>query len=113
MKFYYYDRAAGQPKLDVYDMDENFLIMFEDFGTDIFLPPKHGKKVATIDYKLPQPNRDEMERLLAKFEGRELPELVEEPTTESNSQKQVDTRTFWETYTPVNMYRELMSRISG
>lgn len=113
MKFYYYDRAAAQPKLDVYDMDENFLIMFENFGTDIFLPPKHGKKVATIDYKLPQPNRDEMERLLAKFEGKELPEKVEEPVTETSNEQNVDTRTFWETYTPANMYRELMSRISG
>ncbi len=109
MKFYYYDRAAGKPKLDVYDMEEDFLIMFDDFGTDIFLPPKHGKKVATIDYQLPHPDRAEMQRLLAKFSGEEFLEEEQVEVVEQN----IDTRTFWETYTPSNVLKELKSRLSS
>lgn len=109
MMFYYYDRAAAKPELDVYDMPEDFLIMFDDFATDIFLPPKHGKKVKTIDYELPKPSRKEMVGLLAKFAGEEIPV---EDSNEAESQY-VDTRSFWETYTPANMYRELMSRLSN
>lgn len=110
MMFYYYDRAATEPKLDVYEMDENFLIMFDDFGTDIFLPPKHGKKIKTIDYQLPQPDRKEMEQLLAKFAGEKIPEDKPEPIV---VQEQVDTRTFWETYTPANILSEIKTRLSN
>lgn len=111
MMFYYYDRAAGKPELDVYEMDENFLIMFDDFGTDIFLPPKNGKKVSTIDYELPKPSHEEMKRVLAKFAGEEY----EEPKVESQPvvEQQVDTRTFWETYTPANILSEIKSRLSS
>lgn len=111
MMFYYYDRAAAKAELDVYEMDENFLIMFDDFGTDIFLPPKHGKKVKTIEYQLPQPSRDEMKQLLAKFAGEELVE--EKPVAQEVAQENVDTRSFWETYTPANVYREIVSRLSN
>jgi len=110
MMFYYYDRAAAKPELDVYEMDEDFLIMFDDFGTDIFLPPKHGKKVKTIGYKLPKPDRKEMKRLLAKFAGEEITEDKPEPIS---VQQEVDSRTFWETYTPANILSEIKSRLSN
>lgn len=112
MMFYYYDRAAAKPELDVYEMDEDFLIMFDDFGTDIFLPPKHGKKLKTIPYGLPKPSKEQMEVLLAKFAGVDLTDEqpVEPPTTNGET---TDTRTFWETYTPGNMMREIISRISN
>ncbi|MGB1318953.1 MAG: phytanoyl-CoA dioxygenase family protein, partial [Flavobacteriales bacterium] len=114
MQFFYHDKETQKPELDLYKMDENFLIMFDDFGKDIFLPPKHGSKVGTIPYQLPKPNRGEMIALLAKFSGEEIPEtrqeeeeLVEVPSSN------IDSRTFWETYTPGNVVRELISRISN
>lgn len=113
MQFFYFDRAAQKPELDVYAMDENFLIMFDDFGTDIFLPPKHGKKVRTIAYELPKPDRINVKKLLAKFSGQEIPEEIIEEKVVAIEQPQTDSRTFWETYTPKNVYRELMSRISN
>lgn len=113
MQFFYYDKAAKKAELDVYEMDENFLIMFDDFGKDIFLPPKHGKKVKTIPYQLPNLTKEEMVKLLAKFGGEE-PKIEVKPAqvvaTESNG---CDTRSFWETYTPANVYREIVSRISN
>ena len=111
MQFYFNDRASQKDELDVYAMDENFLIMFDDFGKDIFLPPKHGNKVRTLPYKLPKPSREEIVVLLDKFAGKELPkpEVVDLPESQPNS----DSRSFWETYTPGNIVRELVSRISN
>lgn len=111
MIFYYNHRASAKPELDVYEMDENFLIMFDDFGTDIFLPPKNGKKVATIQYELPKPNTEEMKRILAKFAGEEY----EAPKVETELvvEQQTDSRTFWETYTPANILGEIKSRLSN
>jgi ectoine hydroxylase-related dioxygenase (phytanoyl-CoA dioxygenase family) len=113
MMFYYYDRATAKPQLDVYEMEEDFLIMFDDFSTDIFLPPKNGKKVATIDYQLPQPTEDEMKRILAKFDGREIEETPVSENVEVVTEPQVDTRTFWQTYTPSNILSEIKSRLSS
>jgi ectoine hydroxylase-related dioxygenase (phytanoyl-CoA dioxygenase family) len=108
MQFFYSDKEAQNPELYLYSMDENFLIMFDDFGKDIFLPPKHGHKIGSVNYQLPQPSREEVQQLLAKFAGEEMkkpePVLVEQPNT--------DARTFWETYTPGNVVREVISRIT-
>ena len=54
-----------------------------------------------------------MKKLLAKFAGEEIQEEVKEETTVSAEPLSSDTRTFWETYTPKNVYRELLSRISN
>jgi ectoine hydroxylase-related dioxygenase (phytanoyl-CoA dioxygenase family) len=113
MQFFYNDRAAQKNELDVYAMDENFLIMFDDFGTDIFLPPKNGAKLKTIAYQLPKPSRDEVKKLLAKFAGEEIQEEMIEETSAPQEQPHDERRTFWETYTPKNVYRELLSRISN
>lgn len=113
MQFFYFDRAKQKPHLDIYAMDENFLIMFDDFGSDIFLPPKNGKKLKTIEYQLPKPDRNEVKKLLAKFAGEEVKAEVEAEKTVSVEHTQTVKRTFWETYTPKNVYRELMSRISN
>jgi hypothetical protein len=67
MRFFYKNQHADSDTLEVYDMDENFLIMFNDFAKDIFTAPKHGKLSGTINYKLPQPSRKELENLIAVF----------------------------------------------
>jgi hypothetical protein len=69
MQFFYHDRKLKKDELEVYSMNENFLIMFDDFGKDIFLPPKHGNKIGTIKYSLPQPARNEIKSLIKKFSG--------------------------------------------
>ncbi len=67
MRFYYLNPEKGKDKLDIYAMDEDFLIKFENFGKDIFEAPKHGQFVETIDYTLPQLGRDELENLIQSF----------------------------------------------
>lgn len=113
MQFFYYDKGAQKPELDVYAMDENFLIMFDDFGTDIFLPPKHGKKLKTVNYELPKPNQREVKRLLAKFAGEEIQKEIIEEKEVVVDQPDTNARSFWETYTPTNVVKEIMSRLSN
>lgn len=67
MHFYYYNKEKQEDTLDVFAMDEDFLIKFDNFAKDIFEKPKYGKYVKTIDYKLPQPSKQELEALIQVF----------------------------------------------
>ncbi|MEZ5002408.1 MAG: phytanoyl-CoA dioxygenase family protein [Chitinophagales bacterium] len=52
MKFYYKpDRQSDLT--EVFEMDEDFLIKFENFQRDIFLQPKHGELKEKIKYEVP------------------------------------------------------------
>lgn len=64
---FFYKSPDNESSLDVYDMDENFLIMFDEFGKDIFQAPIHGVKRGTLDYTLPQPKEDELDELIQHF----------------------------------------------
>lgn len=66
MQFFYKDPAENE-SLDVYDMDEDFLIKFEDFGKDIFQPPIHGVKRGNIPYTLPQPSEEALKEMIQGF----------------------------------------------
>ena len=67
MKFFFKNPEKKSDTLEVYEMDENFLIMFDDFAKDIFATPKHGKFVKEIPYKLPQPSRETLEKMVHEF----------------------------------------------
>lgn len=114
MHFYYYDQQSANDKLDVYAMDEDFLIKFDNFAKDIFSPPVNGKYVETIEYKLPQPNREELECLIDDFMVKagykEKSEKVISPNTATIEPK--NKKTFFEVYTLVNILREIKHRLS-
>ncbi|MBS1618556.1 MAG: phytanoyl-CoA dioxygenase family protein [Bacteroidetes bacterium] len=63
MHFHY--RIPGQNQLEVFEMDDDFLISFRDFATDIGQRPYLGRSVGTIPYTLPQPAAAELGALLA------------------------------------------------
>lgn len=67
MQFFYKDKDPNHHELDVYKMDEDFLIRFDNFGKDIFEPPKHGEKVGKIAYQLPQPEKEALNKLIKDF----------------------------------------------
>jgi hypothetical protein len=70
MQFYFNDPEGEEGSLKVYDMEEDFLIMFDDFAKDIFQEPKHGVYRGQIRYSLPQYSRDELEKLVNTMTGR-------------------------------------------
>lgn len=115
MHFYYYNQKAAKNELAVYAMDEDFLIKFNNFAVDIFSPPVHGKYIETISYKLPQPDRQELELLINDFmvkagykEKSEKAVVSTKPFTENEIKK-----TFFEVYTPANILREIKHRLTG
>lgn len=64
MIFYYNNPDAGDGKVEVFDMPEDFLISFDDFIKDIHQRPKMGTSRGFIDYKAPVFTRQEiMERV--------------------------------------------------
>lgn len=67
MRFYYKDISKKEDSLDMFAMDEDFLIKFDNFIQDIFQVPKYGRFVKKIDYKLPQPNKEELNILIKSF----------------------------------------------
>jgi hypothetical protein len=62
---------------------------------------------------LPKPSEDEMKRILAKFDGREIEAIQASVNVEVAPEQQVDTRTFWQTYTPSNILSEIKNRLSN
>ena len=64
MRFYYLDKNREDPMLDKYIMEEDFLIMFDNFMEDIFKPPKYGEKVATVPYESPKMEREKLIQFL-------------------------------------------------
>ncbi len=64
---FFYKNPAENDSLDVYDMDEDFLIKFDNFGKDIFEPPVHGVKRGTIPYTLPQPTEEALNEMIHGF----------------------------------------------
>ncbi len=69
MHFYYKDKSKNEDKLELYKMEEDFLISFDNFFEDIFQKPKNGVFVKTIDYKLPQFSDEAFGVLMKKIQG--------------------------------------------
>ena len=67
MRFYYKDQYKNEDTLEMYAMNEDFLIKFDNFIQDIFRKPKYGQFVKTIDYKLPRPNKEELNKMIHQF----------------------------------------------
>lgn len=80
MHFHY--KIPEQEKLEVFQMEDDFLIRFDDFFKDIKERPKMGKSVGEIPYTLPQYEREELKKVIAKMKtnaGFELKTKAETP----------------------------------
>ena len=62
MRFYYKDLSSDKNELEVFEQEDNFLISFENFAKDIFERPKMGRSLGMVEYELPQPNKEELEK---------------------------------------------------
>lgn len=67
MQFFYKNPQAPPDTLELYEMDEDFLIKFENFAQDIYTTPKHGRLIGTISYRLPQPSATDLQKLIDHF----------------------------------------------
>lgn len=113
MRFFYYNQKAAKDELDVYAMDEDFLIKFENFTQDIFAPPVNGQYVETIPYQLPKPNRNELKNMIVDFlrkSGFEIKDRIPKETV-AEINVPVSEKSFFEVYTPLNILKEIKNRL--
>jgi hypothetical protein len=64
-QMYFHYKAPDRNELEVFEMDDDFLISFKDFGNDIGKRPYLGKSRGFIPYTMPQPDPDSLKNLLA------------------------------------------------
>lgn len=121
MVFHYKDNERKDDVIEKFEMDDDFFIQFENFFEDIYKRPTVGKSVGMIEYKVPMLKGKELESVLRRmkenagyeFVERNIPEEVLSETQPSAQEKWTDQRSFWEKYTPGNIYREIVFRISN
>ena len=53
-QMYFHYKVPDKNELEVFEMDDDFLISFKDFANDIGKRPYLGKSIGTLPYKLPQ-----------------------------------------------------------
>jgi hypothetical protein len=122
MIFYYKDQHRNDNQIEKFEMDEDFLIQFENFFEDIYQRPKAGKSVGFIEYEVPTLTGEKLEKLVrrmktdAGFVYKE-PELKHEgfPEHRSASESTTTNKTpsFFEVYSPKNIMREIKLRLTG
>ena len=61
MRFHY---AVEPGKLEVFAMEDDFLLRFEDFHADIFERPKFGESLGLIDFKQENPGEEAILRMI-------------------------------------------------
>jgi hypothetical protein len=113
MLFFYHNQKAAKNELDVYSMEEDFLIRFDNFAKDIFAPPINGQYIKTIPYQLPKPDRNELENMIFDFlrkSGYKIKDRISEEKTSENILPKTG-KSFFEVYTPLNILREFKNRL--
>lgn len=60
-QMYFHYKVPDKSELEVFEMDDDFLISFKDFGNDIGKRPYLGKSIGFRNYELPQLNKDELQ----------------------------------------------------
>jgi hypothetical protein len=121
MVFHFKDPDSSDNMIEKFEMDDDFFIQFEDFFKDIYKRPTVGESVGMMEYEVPMLNGPELETILRKMKtsaGYEFKEAVveevvhpQDSTEPEEEAKWVDDRTFFETYTPANIFKEIKSRI--
>jgi hypothetical protein len=65
MRFHY--KVPDQDQLEVFEQQDDFLIRFDNFSSDIGQRPKIGTSVGQIPYVLPQYDKEELRTLIAQL----------------------------------------------
>ena len=66
-QMYFHYKVPDKNELEIFEMDDDFLISFKDFGNDIGKRPYLGKSVGFENYELPKLNREELHLKLEKM----------------------------------------------
>jgi hypothetical protein len=110
MIFHFKDPENPTSSIEKFEMDDDFFIQFDDFFTDIYKRPTMGKSVDRLEYTVPMLSGDELKETFRKMRvaaGFPPIETLAEVTDSIVFQK----RSFFATYTPKNIFLEVLGRI--
>ena len=114
MIFYFFDQKKGTAEVETFAQEDDFLIRFDNFFEDIFKRPKTGKSLGSKPCKVPQLEAPALEQTVQSmlFRAGYASEAPEEAAQEKPSTSQAsEERSFWETYTPRNIMKEVHYRL--
>lgn len=113
MIFYYKENQRTDNQIEKFEMDDDFFIHFDDFFKDIYNRPHVGKSVGFMEYEVPMLTGDSLNQLLRKMKTDAGFTFKEPERMGPSSEDGNAPRSFWKTYTPVNILREIQYRITG
>jgi hypothetical protein len=68
-QMYFHYKIPDKDELEVFEMDDDFLINFKDFSSDIGKRPYLGKSIGTKPYKLPLLGAEDLREKLAEMKS--------------------------------------------
>jgi hypothetical protein len=123
MIFHFKQPESTDNLVEKFEMEDDFFIQFEDFFKDIYKRPTVGKSIGMMEYQVPMLSGEELDLTLRKMKKAAGFDFVEPVISESpksivsevtvEESKWVDERTFFETYTPRNIFKEIVNRIKN
>lgn len=108
--FHYKNEEEPTSKIEKFEIDDDFFIQFDDFFNDIYKRPMNGKSLGMIEYAVPMLTGDALKekfnemRVSAGFPPIENDTIENEAVAHKKS-------SFFHTYTPKNIFLELLGRI--
>ena len=69
-QMYFHYKVPEKEELEVFEMEDDFLISFKDFGNDIRKRPYLGKSIGFIPYKILQLPETELKEVLKKMKNK-------------------------------------------
>jgi ectoine hydroxylase-related dioxygenase (phytanoyl-CoA dioxygenase family) len=116
MVFHYYDQKKGAAEVEAFAQEDDFLIRFDNFFEDIFKRPKIGKSLGVKPYRVPKLEAASLQytvksMLFAAGYSNEAPEENTTTKAVTPTHQKDDDRTFWQTYTPANILKEMHYRL--
>lgn len=118
MIFHFKNMENNDNRIEKFEMEDDFLLHFENFFVDIFKRPTVGTSVGFMEYEVPRLEAAELKKHLRKiktdagFAFKEAPE-TSEPANDFPVADEPRQKTFWEVYTPINILREIKYRVTG
>ncbi|NBR13088.1 MAG: hypothetical protein EBQ94_13950 [Flavobacteriales bacterium] len=114
MIFHFKDPNKTENVLEKFEMDDDFFIQFENFFEDIYKRPEVGKSVGFIEYEVPNLVGNELTELLKEMKQKAGYNFVETEKTEKIDfrTEEKETRSFWQIYTPKNIFTEILSKLN-
>lgn len=63
-QMYFHYKIPDQEAVEIFEMDDDFLISFKDFANDIGQRPYLGNSIGKISFTMPQPDQDTLREML-------------------------------------------------